>query len=176
MNFPFSRAGDRKGFTLIELLVVISIIAVLSAIVLANFSDARKKSRDAKRLADVAELQLALELFYGKYREFPTALGNGQLAPAYIASIPVPPAGAGQTEYAYVPLGTSCTSYHLGAVLESDNQAFTEDADATRSTTLPASGVCGGSGSVPSSDFAGLAADCSQTSAGSTDRCYDVKP
>ena len=53
-----------KGFTLIELLVVIAIIGILSSVVLASLNSARQKSRDAKRVADMKQLQLALELYY----------------------------------------------------------------------------------------------------------------
>ena len=50
-----------RGFTLIELLVVIAIIGILSSVVLASLSTARQKSRDAKRISDVGQIQLAAE-------------------------------------------------------------------------------------------------------------------
>ena len=53
-----------RGFTLIELLVVIAIIGILSSVVLASLNSARKKGRDARRIADLKQLQLALELYY----------------------------------------------------------------------------------------------------------------
>jgi prepilin-type N-terminal cleavage/methylation domain-containing protein len=53
-----------KGFTLIELLVVVAIIGVLATIVLSSLSDARARSRDAKRLADIRTIQAALEVYY----------------------------------------------------------------------------------------------------------------
>ena len=53
----------RKGFTLIELLVVISIIGLLSSIVLASLNNARAKGRDARRLADIHHIELALNLY-----------------------------------------------------------------------------------------------------------------
>lgn len=62
-NTTFS---PKRGFTLIELLVVISIIGLLSSVVLASLNSARKKARDARRIADVKQIQLALELFYDK--------------------------------------------------------------------------------------------------------------
>ena len=52
-----------RGFTLIELLVVIAIIGILSSVVLASLSSARKKSRDARRIADFHQIMLALELY-----------------------------------------------------------------------------------------------------------------
>ncbi len=55
---------NKKGFTLIELLVVISIIGLLSSVVLASLNSARAKARDARRLSDIHQIQLALALYY----------------------------------------------------------------------------------------------------------------
>jgi prepilin-type N-terminal cleavage/methylation domain-containing protein len=70
-----------KGFTLIELLVVIAIIGLLSSIVLASLNSARGKARDARRLADMKQLQLAMELYLDTYGDYPPA-GSG----SYLAS------------------------------------------------------------------------------------------
>ncbi|MEK7163338.1 MAG: type II secretion system protein [Patescibacteria group bacterium] len=59
------------GFTLIELLVVIAIISLLSSVVLASLNGARSKARDARRTADVRQIQIALELYYDKYENYP---------------------------------------------------------------------------------------------------------
>ena len=60
-----------RGFTLIELLVVISIIGLLSSVVLASLNSARIKARDAKRLADMQQLQTALDFYYDKFGTYP---------------------------------------------------------------------------------------------------------
>ena len=60
-----------KGFTLIELLVVIAIIGILSSVVLASLNSARKKSRDARRLMDMKQIQTALELYYDSNNRYP---------------------------------------------------------------------------------------------------------
>lgn len=53
----------QKGFTLIELLVVIAIIGLLSTLAIVALGTARLKSRDARRVADLKQIQTALELF-----------------------------------------------------------------------------------------------------------------
>lgn len=146
-----------RGFTLIELLVVIAIIGILSSVVLASLSSARKKGRDSRRLADIKQLQLALELYYDANTAYPTALSS--LAPNYIAVVPTDPQTASAYSYAALQGNAAsvaiCASYHLGATLEgSDNKALGQDADAVAAT------VCTGGGT----DYAG------------TDPIYDVKP
>lgn len=63
----------RKGFTLIELLVVIAIIGLLATLAVVALNSARTKSRDAKRVADIKQVQTALELSFVETNEYPTA-------------------------------------------------------------------------------------------------------
>lgn len=67
-----------KGFTLIELLVVISIIGLLSSIVFASLNSARIKARDARRIADIKQIQMALDLYYDQNNTYPVS-GNCNL-------------------------------------------------------------------------------------------------
>lgn len=60
-----------RGFSLIELLVVIAIIGLLSSVVLAGLENARMRSRDARRLADIKQLENALELYHTENNAFP---------------------------------------------------------------------------------------------------------
>ena len=62
MSNKFTKTGFR-GFTLIELLVVIAIIGLLSTIIAAPIQSARKKARDAKKIAELKSTQLALEQY-----------------------------------------------------------------------------------------------------------------
>tara|TARA_B100000745_G_scaffold87746_1_gene55016 strand:- start:1087 stop:1587 length:501 start_codon:yes stop_codon:yes gene_type:complete len=60
-----------NGFTLIELLVVITIVAMLSTVIFQGLDDARKKARDAQRLADFASVRNALNLYYSEFGDYP---------------------------------------------------------------------------------------------------------
>ena len=143
----------KRGFTLIELLVVIAIIGILSSVVLASLNSARKKSRDARRIADIKQIQLALELYFDSNGNYPTTLSA--LTTAFIPVVPKDPQTAIVYPYFALGTGTTCSSYHLMATLEDTaHQAFQGDSDA------PASATCTGGGT----DVNGL------------DPLYDVKP
>jgi len=156
------KTHSQRGFTLIELLVVIAIIGILSSIVLASLNSARQKGRDARRISDIQQLQLALELYYDANSQYPTALDIAHIVtPGYISVVPTDPNGGA---YKYAGLGgTTCTSYHIGATLESStNNALNADADAAAGT------VCAGTTQTP----AASAADFD----GTVTTVYDVKP
>ena len=63
---------NKKGFTLIELLVVIAIIGLLSTLAVVSLNNARQKSRDAKRVSDIKQIQTALELYFADQNAYPT--------------------------------------------------------------------------------------------------------
>ncbi|OHA02890.1 MAG: hypothetical protein A3J58_02320 [Candidatus Sungbacteria bacterium RIFCSPHIGHO2_02_FULL_52_23] len=144
------RRGTKGGFTLIELLVVIAIIGVLASIVLASLNTARRKSRDARRITDIKQIQLALELYYDAQTPTPgyppatlfsagncnattLAYGLQALAPNYIPQVPRDPNRTGTAlcyRYATPSAAGVQQAYHLAAQLEdSANAAFTGDRD-----------------------------------------------
>jgi prepilin-type N-terminal cleavage/methylation domain-containing protein len=174
--------STRRGFTLIELLVVIAIIGILSSVVLASLNTARKKGRDARRVADIKQLQLALELYYDANGAYPTAISTTTLvSPGFIAALPGDPSN--QIAYSYAAYAATistvgtCSGYHLGADLEvAGNNAFKSDADvyagtaSTGETSISPVVTC--TGSV--ADFHGSdLTQCVSTDVGSG--CYDVK-
>ncbi|MFA5853910.1 MAG: type II secretion system protein [Patescibacteria group bacterium] len=63
----------RSGFTLIELLVVIAIIGLLSTLAVVALNSARQRSRDAKRVSDIRQIQTALELGFSETSNYPVA-------------------------------------------------------------------------------------------------------
>lgn len=189
------QSKSKIGFTLIELLVVIAIIGVLASIVLASLNNARRKSRDARRITDVKQIQLAMELYFDANLgndgiaantglSYPADIyGAGILAPNYIAIVPTDPSGGATPQYRYADLASSatplvvcsaagpCLYYHLGANLEENgtdaNGAGGNPALAS-DRDLDTSGVGG---------FDGLDPDCPTTaSASAADGCYDITP
>lgn len=136
--------SEKRGFTLIELLVVIAIIGLLASIVLASLNSARKKARDARRQADLKQLQNALELFAndsgGVYPVGGTpatcfgsdgclvvdttaglAAATGGLGSAYMTTLPTDPLNTNDQRYYYkINATASPTQYCLSVELEND--------------------------------------------------------
>ena len=163
-----------KGFTLIELLVVIAIIGILSSVVLASLNTAREKSRDAKRISDIKQIQLALELYAdsngGAYPDS-TAGIEALVTGGYLPVAPTPPSGAAAA-YFYSGKGSGCTDYHLAAQLEADETTNTTlfGSDADQADVDSEADLC----EAGTGDFGGDTTDCA--AAGGDDRCYDVTP
>ncbi len=131
-----------RGFTLIELLVVIAIIGLLSTVIAAPITQARKKGRDGKKVADMREINSALQQFAddnaGTYPDDLTGL-----VPRYLSTLPTNAAAAAlaKDKYMYVPyidsLGRN-VGYHLGVKLEATNLALGDDRDCTGAGTISA--------------------------------------
>jgi prepilin-type N-terminal cleavage/methylation domain-containing protein len=132
----------QKGFTLIELLVVIAIIGILSSVVLASLNSARSKGRDATRVTDIKQLQLAFELYFDSCGQYPAgpltpnvANGcSGVTLGTFISTIPTDPST--RAAYAYTT-GTGNTTYVIGATLENTGSpALANDLDGTQLGTI----------------------------------------
>lgn len=130
----------KKGFTLIELLVVIAIIGILATLAVVALQQARKNARDAKRIADVRQMQTALELFFNDNQYYPDSI-DGQIgtgSTVYMNIIPTAPTPADgpcdNTSNAYnytgtgTPVGSYWGSYTIDFCLGGQTGGMTADA------------------------------------------------
>lgn len=136
----------KKGFTLIELLVVIAIIGILSTLAVVSLTSARARARDSRRIADIRNVQSALELYFTDNSAYPgVPAGASSLdiagaagATAYLCTagawatgaaptcaagtllISVPPEAQSGDTYTYTPLPAASpfTNYSIGFTLE----------------------------------------------------------
>lgn len=155
MSNTFKKQGLR-GFTLIELLVVIAIIGLLSTVIAAPITQARKKGRDGKKVADLHQIQGALQQYADDHvGSYPLAISN--LVPTYVANLPTNAATTtlAKDKYVYssytVTTGGQVVGFHLGTKLEAPALALGDDRD------------CHGIGAV-----SGVDSYCQDVSAGPT--------
>jgi len=122
---------NKRGFTIIELLVVIAIIAVLSSIIMVVLSGTKEKSRDARRVSDMHEIQSALNLYFTDNNRFPiitspiTITGSDAFSvemknAGVISRVPVDPVNTGTSVYSYVS-STSGVDYTISFCMETNN-------------------------------------------------------
>ena len=129
---------SKKGFTLIELLVVVAIMGLLATLAVVALNQARSRARDTRRVADVKQIQTALELYYMDSYGYPASIathvfedycldGTGLQAagacattPTYMGSIPNNPnprndGNCDNTPYTYAvdASGGVNYSYHI---------------------------------------------------------------
>ncbi len=129
---------NKKGFTLIELLIVVAIIGLLSTLAVVSLGSARVKARDSKRLADLKQIQTALELFYTDQNTYPTGSGltlggtsaaclnatgftTAGCTSAYMGAVPADPKSPGTYSYT-----AASSSYSIVAALEGTVNGLTE--------------------------------------------------
>lgn len=141
------KALNKKGFTLIELLVVIAIIGLLSTMTVYAINVARMKARDARRLADIKQIQKALELYYDENNEYPrlnvaytttSFCGNGSrwcaletALASFLKDLPRDPLGL-QNTYRYYydsDSGDNYQTYGLMIRFESEGNFHLVDSD-----------------------------------------------
>jgi prepilin-type N-terminal cleavage/methylation domain-containing protein len=142
MSNTFKKTGFR-GFTLIELLVVIAIIGLLSTIIAAPIQSARKKARDAKKIAELKSTQLAFEQYAeSNSAQYPHTLTA--LSPQFMPLLPTFASATTSnardafvyTYYDAAATGAATTSfsYHFGVKLEVYGPALETDRDCTAAT------------------------------------------
>jgi len=115
----------KRGFTLIELLVTISIISVLTAIGLANYTVSQKRARDARRQADLESVRSALEIYRADNLAtgYPSVGSYAALCPSqsdpicrsgdplfnYLSQLPLDPKNTAPYTYTYTGGGNTYT-------------------------------------------------------------------
>ena len=106
--------ANKEGFTLVELLVVIAIIGLLSSIILVAVSKARQTAKQATAVANIKEMQKALEIYITDVGFYPPDVNRGW-DPGLAKALPYDTTGSGQdcaTNMASCICGTylSCTA------------------------------------------------------------------
>ena len=118
-------ASRPRGFTLIELLVSVAVIALLTAIVVVGITNARERSRDARRMSDAREIAKALAIYEASRNGYPVysgdITGDDALSTALeddgaISGTPTDPNSA--TPYTYD--SADGRTYSIGFCLETD--------------------------------------------------------
>ncbi len=125
---------NQKGFTLIELLVVIAVIGAVAAVILfaINPVENMRKSRDARRQQDLANIRKALDIAIAKSTSDHTqsADGTGWMPvnlQRYLPVLPLDPKNgdigimnsSGNTITPYYYFASDGQSYRLASYLES---------------------------------------------------------
>lgn len=155
--------NKNKGFTLIELLVVIAVIGLLAGIVLVSLNIVRKKARDAKRISDLKQIYLAMQLYYDDNNTYPAIYGDDRndnwalLASAlspYISKLPKDPVGGGVPGspyyYAYWNItpdwwggSSSCNGYNVLYASPTEGTVIHEECTSARANSAPITIVVG---------------------------------
>lgn len=120
---------NKKAFSLVELLVVIAVIGILATLAVVSLQGARKGARDAKRIANIKQIQTALELYYNDQGQYPESLNFGQGSiespnAVYMEKIPSAPSPAdgncgSNNAYLYIPIGINGRAYQISFCLGS---------------------------------------------------------
>lgn len=123
LPLKFLTSPKLRGFTLIEVLIVIAILGAMAGIVvsLVNPIGQRNKGNDAKRKADLRQIQSALEFYRTDAGVYPaTVTCNGTITyntTTYMSKVPCPPGGT-PANYYYTVGASPVNAYCLRACLQ----------------------------------------------------------
>ncbi|MFA5644648.1 MAG: type II secretion system protein, partial [Patescibacteria group bacterium] len=122
---------NKPAFTLVELLVVIAIIGVLATLAMVSIQSARIKARDTKRIADIKQIQTALELFFNDNGLYPastsvtSSINSGtKVYMEVYPQAPTPPDGdctEESNQYVYTEAGEDNGSYSVSFCIGSQS-------------------------------------------------------
>ena len=93
-----------------------------------ELADARAESRDARRVGDIRQIQLALEIYFDRHRAYPqtSTWAEDIVEDRIIFRVPRDPLT--EESYTYCQLSGG-KSYHLGVELEGESRALESDKD-----------------------------------------------
>ena len=80
----------KRGFTLVEILIVMTLIGILVAIAIPNFSRSTIRAREAVLKENLHQIRTAINNFYMDKKKYPTALED-LVVNKYLRSVPVDP-------------------------------------------------------------------------------------
>lgn len=154
MDNMIQRMGrEEKGFTLIELLIVVAIIAILAAIAIPNFLNARSKATLANVKADMKNISTALETYQAEFSQYPANLDG--LETEFMSAVPNQPAPNAADAYRY----NTCDAARTGAgtvtySLDTDDNTYGPTASATEVYVTNGAGVVEGASTTGANDCA----------------------
>jgi type II secretory pathway pseudopilin PulG len=154
------------AFTLVEFLVILVMIGILASLVISAVNGGRLKSRDARRVADIKQMQTALELYFSDEQLYPqTWVANQPLVSVdnhmFMDKRPSNPkpwdegaCGGRGGDYVYTALGNPATNYTISYCLGKNVDA-----------------VAAGQQTVSSLNVTGLGCNCLNMCADQEDGC-----
>ena len=108
------KVKSQKGFSLIELIVVITIIALISVVGMVSYSGTNKRSRDARRVADLEKMRIALEMIRQVGTTYPVN-ASSLVSGNFMQALPTDPKSGNAYDYDQTSGGYG---YSIGATME----------------------------------------------------------